>query len=375
VSELLERIVREVTTLRSQVGKLETQEVVVRSLANTWTALQTFQSGIRLPNAVWLVGRNAADTGDVNLIRLNASNRIELGAPLANGSQNLLTNPGFEVWQRGTGPYTTTGAYGPDRWQLAVGNGGTLSVSRDGANQDANSVYCAAVSHTLGTFGSNMQQMLENYQQLRGKTVTFALRVKTATASAVRIQVYDGVGTAWSAYHSGSGAYETLQATLSVASGATQLRVLVAFEATVTVYVDNATLVVGSTPADYVPLHPAEDLGRCQRYYEKSYSVGTAPGAAVQAGAQMFNTGNGTSSQKSIRTYFKVTKAVVPSITVYDRQGNSGKITTVNAAGSALTDNVTPDWAAYEPSDGSFDTNRITTEGGFMFQWVAEANP
>ena len=27
-------------------------------------------------------------------------------------------------------------------------------------------------------------------------------------------------------------------------------------------------LVVGSQPADYVPLHPADDLARCLRYYE-----------------------------------------------------------------------------------------------------------
>jgi len=94
VSDLLERIVREVTTLRSQVGKLETQEVVVRTLANTWTALQTFQSGIRLPNAVWLVGRNAANDADVNLIRLNASNRIELGASLEAVNVGAATGAG-----------------------------------------------------------------------------------------------------------------------------------------------------------------------------------------------------------------------------------------------------------------------------------------
>ena len=35
-----------------------------------------------------------------------------------------------------------------------------------------------------------------------------------------------------------------------------------------TYYVDNAMLVVGSQPADYAPLHPADDLARCLRYYE-----------------------------------------------------------------------------------------------------------
>jgi hypothetical protein len=33
-------------------------------------------------------------------------------------------------------------------------------------------------------------------------------------------------------------------------------------------YIDNACLVVGSQAADYAPLHPADDLARCLRYYE-----------------------------------------------------------------------------------------------------------
>lgn len=39
-------------------------------------------AAIRLANAQWLRARNAANTADVNLARLNTSNQIELGAPL-----------------------------------------------------------------------------------------------------------------------------------------------------------------------------------------------------------------------------------------------------------------------------------------------------
>src|SRR5262252_4977444 len=41
---------------------------------------------------------------------------------------NLVTNGGFEIWQRGNGPFTATGVYGPDRWQLGITGTDTLSV-------------------------------------------------------------------------------------------------------------------------------------------------------------------------------------------------------------------------------------------------------
>ena len=84
------------------------------------------------------------------------------------------------------------------------------------------------------------------------------------------VQVTDGVTTTQtSPYHTGNGAYQTLSTTITVGPTATILYVRVICAAAATVYVDNAMLVVGSQPADYVPLHPADDLARCLRYYEK----------------------------------------------------------------------------------------------------------
>src|SRR5499427_6610596 len=57
---------------------------------------------------------------------------------------NLLTNGGFEIWQRGNGPFTATGVYGPDRWQLGITGTDTLSVVQResaAANVDAGSLY------------------------------------------------------------------------------------------------------------------------------------------------------------------------------------------------------------------------------------------
>jgi len=64
------------------------------------------QSGIiRIPNQQWITGRNAANSGDVSMIRVNASNQVELGADVnilggiyINGS--LLANSNRDISAR-----------------------------------------------------------------------------------------------------------------------------------------------------------------------------------------------------------------------------------------------------------------------------------
>jgi hypothetical protein len=189
---------------------------------------------------------------------------------------NLLTNGGFEVWQRGNGPFTT--AYTADRWGWSPTGSDTVSISRDTANADTGSQACAAVAFTKG---SGTTSSLYNYDndlapQLAGRTVSFSIRVKTSTANAVRIRTYDGTTIGSGTYHSGSGAYQTLTLTTTFSAAPTVAWFGVEFDASCTAYLDNAMLVVGSQAADYAPLHPADDLARCLRYYETIGSPGMA---------------------------------------------------------------------------------------------------
>src|SRR5215469_6434803 len=94
-------------------------------------------------------------------------NGVTLGSPLtlAAGAQipnanlgpdvaraNLFTNGGFEIWQRGNGPFTSGGVMTSDRWQFNPAGTDTFSLSKDTSNMDAGgSQACAAVSFTLGT--------------------------------------------------------------------------------------------------------------------------------------------------------------------------------------------------------------------------------
>ena len=208
---------------------------------------------------------------------------------------NLLTNGGFEIWQRGNGPFTANTAVTTDRWQINLAAGDTLSVSRDSTNAAGpSSQYCAACTYTRSTGATTLAQnsgtASEFLPAVKGRTITFSVLVRTSTANAVRLRINDGVtGVQNSAYHSGGGAYEQLSLTYAVAAGATSWNVQIQFDQSCTAYVDNAMLVVGAVPADYAPMHPADDLARCLRYYEvlgdgaSSYPKITASAAGAHA--------------------------------------------------------------------------------------------
>jgi hypothetical protein len=113
---------------------------------------------------------------------------------------------------------------------------------------------------------------IENYQDFQGKTVTFSARVRTSTASKIRLAMADGFVQNFSSYHSGSGNFETLSMTFTVNAAATNLSCYIGMIADTVVvntfYADAAMLNVGvQTTSAFIPLHPQQDLARCQRYF------------------------------------------------------------------------------------------------------------
>jgi hypothetical protein len=186
---------------------------------------------------------------------------------------NLLTNGGFEVWQRGNGPFTANNAFTADRWIIGINGTDSLGVSRDGGNHDVGSQYAANCTCTKGngTFANINQTLQVSENGIRGKTITLSMRVATATANAMRLGIgTNGTGgtTTYSAYHTGGGGWQTLSVTNTIPSDATLGVQYVFFDLSAAAILDNAMLVIGSQPANYVPLHPADDLNRCLRYYE-----------------------------------------------------------------------------------------------------------
>jgi hypothetical protein len=273
-----------------------------------------------------IVAADLADAGITN---------AKLGPDVARA--NLLTNGGFEIWQRGNGPFTASAAYCADRWQFALAGSDTLSISKDTTHQETGSA-CAAATFTLGT-GAGATQLyqllyMSDGNQLAGRTVSLSVRLYTGTANAVRIAVQTaGTGgtTTYSAYHSGGNVWQTLTVTVAVPTTATGVFPAIYFSASCGVYIDSAMLVVGSQAANYVPLHPADDLARCLRYYEI-----LGPGGASTLNAGGIATGAGQTFRQTL-TYLR--KAVTPTVTksgTWALGNASGQPTVVNVDGQGF---------------------------------------
>jgi hypothetical protein len=100
--------------------------------------------------------------------------------------------------------------------------------------------------------------------------------------------------------------WQTLTVTVAVPTTATGVFPAIYFSASCGVYIDSAMLVVGSQPANYVPLHPADDLARCLRYYE---------GLAGNDAVATFSGYQGAGGAFYTMIPFRVIKAVVPTVT------------------------------------------------------------
>ncbi|HYE00296.1 MAG TPA: carbohydrate-binding protein CenC, partial [Alphaproteobacteria bacterium] len=113
------------------------------------------------------------------------------------------------------------------------------------------------------------------------------------------------------------------------------------------------------------------ELLLCQRYYEKSYSVDTAPGTAgASAGALgMYNAASGVGAAM-IATRFKASKRATPSVTNYSY--NSG------TAGNGYTSSGGADFTASASNIGTEGmnlSNGSSLTAGFLayYQWAADA--
>lgn len=88
-------------------------------------------------------------------------------------------------------------------------------------------------------------------------------------------------------------------------------------------------LEANTTATPFENLQYGTQLALCQRYYEKSYASGQNIGTATFAGMLLstFNQGVSTTGEIGTSINFKVRKRATPTVTPYDSDGTSGKVT------------------------------------------------
>jgi|SRR5215831_330556 len=193
----------------------------------------------------------------------------ELGTDTAR--LNLLTNGGFEIWQRGVGPSTGNGTFLADRWINNLGGPTSHSVSRI-ASTIGSTGYSQQVVYTHGSggYGQYLQSLAEQIPNLQGKTVTFSIHVKSPVVGGANVVLLVSGANAATKFNQLTNVDETISVTTTLPAAITgsSLAVEVVLTTSGTYEFNDAMLVVGSVAADYAPLHPADDLARCLRYYE-----------------------------------------------------------------------------------------------------------
>jgi len=193
--------------------------------------------------------------------------------------KNLLINPGFEVWQRGAGPFTTHYTFSADEWLLNISSG-TLSVARSTSALFGD--YCASM--TVGGAGvGNIGQGIEVYKSLEDAWVTFSVWVNAPVGVSVWIILGSYPNGVDYTPVVGTGTWQQAAVTRNMGSGLTTFAswphsfgaaAFIQCNENATVLVDGATLVVGKYPegVPYVPPQPANDLHSACRFYQTSPS-------------------------------------------------------------------------------------------------------
>jgi hypothetical protein len=279
------------------------------------------------------------------------------------GFKNRLINSAMVIDQRNAGASSVpaTGSYtytSLDRYFTSVNTPAT-STAIQSTTVPTGFLYSLKIGRSgTGTAGLNtFGQVIEtnNSQDLASSAVTLSFWAKvgaSATFSTMSANIYSGTvanqtaatlrsgwtGQATVATNSSIALTTTWQQfsiTGSVGSTALQLAVQFIFTTVGTagaddnLYITGVQLEKGSTATsfDYRPY--GTELQLCQRYYERSYDIGTATATVTNAGANWsyINFATGSANDFSTQVTFQSSKRAIPTMTVYSPDtGASGNI-------------------------------------------------
>ncbi len=331
-----------------------------------------------------------------------AAELAKMGEVLTNsqigGRRNIVVNGSASVNQRGdsTG-VTADGYYGPDRWHYKTEGEETVSISQasDGPDGFANS-YKVEVTTADSTIAADDYARIEtrlegqNLQHLKygasgAESITLSFYVKSSVTGTYAVGFYsaDGsrnIGSTYTISSANTWEYKTLTFAgdtggtlnddngealriwflLSAGSnftssdntswaGYSDSRVAYGHTANVigtssaTFQLTGMQLEVGEQATPFEHRSFGEELALCERYYEKSYEYGTASGTSTGVGSLQAGggvTGATTSFIGGLTIRYKTSKRSSPTVTMYDKSGNSGKIHRVQLGSVSSANNT-----------------------------------
>jgi hypothetical protein len=314
--------------------------------------------------------------------------------------RNRLINGDFNVWlRRSTSIADDT--YGMDRWYL-LNQTGNITVGQGSFIQDGWLLSIAMTQPDASAKRWGIAQIIEGNQcrDLRGAQVTLSFLARCSASTNIRFAILEWTGTAntvtsdwvndWTSATYTTGNFFTststtvagvgvsaltantpkacsLTATLS--SSFNNIAVLIWTESTqaqnVTLDIGNVQLEKGAFATEFDRRPLGIELGLCQRYYYKTYSLVVAPGtASLLGGIHTYSPAPGTSAWY-VPVRFPVPMRNIPTITVYDDAGTTGAVFRGASGKTAVATDIGFNGATI----GTADT---TSAAELFFHYIAE---
>jgi hypothetical protein len=314
-----------------------------------------------------------------------AGNLIRQAQLLLINRSNLLINGGFDYAQRQAPASATTIAdqkYGPDRWKSYVENASLQYTRKDALGETGlTSQYCGYYQKITNAGKILIAQIVEgrNSVSLRSKTIIFQAKLKTDSARIFRMGILelqnagtiDSVPAALTAPGS-MGAdttdptFGTNCAVITAAESKSVTTSWATYSISVTVpsnskniicaiwsdsdiaangelWIAEAGLYHSDQEQEWNPRPVGEEIALCQRYYEKSYLLDTAPATVTDTGLFDWISGSNASQNTIVTPTFLVSKRAAPTVTTWRNDTNVSGQWWYNRAGGNGVMNVSVD--------------------------------
>ena len=311
------------------------------------------------------------------------------------GFKNRIINGAMRIAQRATSATITAGStilagYSTvDRFYIYC-TGANVTAAQVAGSGSTKSVL--QITGAAGVTGVGIGQRIEqqNSYDMAGSTATLSVDLSNSLLTSVTWTAYyantaDSFGTLASPTRTqiatGTFTVNTTKTRYSVniaipAAATTGIEIVftVGAQTSGTWVVDDIQLEPGSvaTSFDYRPY--GTELALCQRYYQKSYEVGTVPATATFANCvNTFGTaGAFTAGTIGAQAFFRVDMRSAATITIWDSAGNAGKVT-ANPYGSGVVTNNSASIVTSGSNQIQVERASGTACNGIIYHYAASA--
>lgn len=370
-------------------------------------------SEIKLSGTTVIDNTGGTVTVDANQLQIASTTVIDNNKKLSNLDivpnssfmfRNKIINGNFDIWQRGTSQ-TSSGYGSADRW-FNIHSGSTKTASQQAFNLGqtdvpGNSKYY--LRHVVSSVAGDpnyciAMQKIEGVDTLAGQTATLSFWAKADSNKNIATEFLQYFGTGGSpstlvntigvTTHNLTTSWQKFTATVAVPSisgktlgsnGDDRLELNFWFDAgsdynsrtnslgqqsgtfdIAQVQVEEGTV---ATPFEHRPI--GMELSLCQRYYQKSYNIETAPGTATSTGTEWLTLPS--SGRIATTTHYQTEMRDNATVKVYDWAGTIDRVRITSGNGHST-------FTIYQfAKKFVVDVTTATNTSELLFQWTAYA--